>query len=72
MLTWKNAQHENCELNFIWDKMRAIDQGTAFHIALRNCSKEVGGKVSKYVILVMGEYMQLSILFFLQNVSASH
>ena len=52
--------------------MRAIDQGTAFHIALRNCSKEVGGKVSKYVILVMGEYMQLSILFFLQNVSASH
>ena len=26
--------------------------------ALRNCSKEVGGKVSIYVILVKGEYNQ--------------
>ena len=33
-------------------------------IALRNCSKEVGGKDSIYVILVKGEYMQLSIYFF--------
>ena len=44
--------------------MRTIDQETAFHIALRNCSKEVGGKVSIYVILVKGEYMQSSTYFF--------
>ena len=35
--------------------MRTIAQEAAFQIALRNCSKEVGGKVSIYVILVKGE-----------------
>ena len=35
--------------------MRTIAQEAAFWIALRNCSKEVGGKVSIYVILVKGE-----------------
>ena len=50
--------------------MRTMAQETAFQIALRNCSEEVGGKVSIYVILVKGEYMQSSTHFF-QTVSAS-
>ena len=50
--------------------MRTIIRETAFHISLRNCSKVVGGKVSIYVILVKGEYMQSS-TYFLQKVSAS-
>ena len=32
--------------------MRTRARKTAYQIALRNCSKEVGGKVSTYVILV--------------------
>ena len=40
--------------------MRTIAQETVFQIALRNCSKEVGGKISIYVILVKEEYMQSS------------
>ena len=58
--------------------MRTAAWETAPQIALRNCSKEVGGKDSIYVILVKGEYMQLSIYFFLQvfvslmKFSASH
>ena len=43
-LSLKNAQHENCELHFIWGKMKTLAQETAFQIALRNCSKEVGGR----------------------------
>ena len=50
--------------------MRTMARETAFQIALRNCSKEVAGKVSIYVILVKGEYMQSS-TYFLQKVSAS-
>ena len=33
-------------------------------IALTNCSKEVGGKDSIYVILVKGEYMQSTVFTF--------
>ena len=40
------------ELSFIWSKMKTIAQEAAFQTALRNCSKEVGEKVSIYVILV--------------------
>ena len=48
----------------IWDKMRITAQRAAFQLALRNCSKEVGGrKVSIYAILVKGIYMQLSTHF---------
>ena len=50
--------------------MRTIAWEAAFQIALRNCSKEVGGKVSIYVILVKGEYMQSS-TYFLQKVDDS-
>ena len=52
---------------FIWGKMRTIPQETAFQIALRNCFKEVGGKVSIYVVLVMREYMQSNTYFFAEG-----
>ena len=68
--TEKNAQRESCKLSFIWGKMRTIAQETAFQIALRNCSKEVGGQLRIHVILVKGEYVQSS-TYFLQKVSAS-
>ena len=42
----KNAQPENCELRFIWGKMRTAAQETEAQTALRNCSKEVEAKVS--------------------------
>ena len=50
-------------------KLRTAAWDTAFQIALRNCSKEVGGKVSIYVILLKGEYMQSSsyIFFFFRR-----
>ena len=50
-------------------KLRTAAWDTAFQISLRNCSKEVGGKVSIYVILLKGEYMQSSsyIFFFLEG-----
>ena len=51
------------------DKVKSIAQETAFQTALRNCSKQAGGTVSVYVILVKGEYMQASI--FLQKLAAS-
>ena len=44
--------------------MRTAAWETAPPIALRNCSKEVGGKVNIYVILVKREYMQSSAYFF--------
>ena len=51
--------------------MKAIALETTFQLALRNCSKEAGGKVSIYMILVKGEYMQ-SGTYSLQKVSASY
>lgn len=42
----QKAQCESCELSFVWSKMRTIAQETAFQMALGNCSKEAGGKVS--------------------------
>ena len=47
--------------------MRTIAWETAFQIALRNCSKEAGGKGSIYVILVKGEYIQSSTYFFAEG-----
>ena len=60
-------------MSFIWGKMRTIAQ-ERFQIALRNCSREVAGKVSIniYVILVKGEYMQLSTYFLHKVTTASH
>ena len=42
--------------------MRTVAWETAFQIALKNCL-EVGGKVSIYVILLKGEYIQSSTYF---------
>ena len=53
----------SCEFSFIWDKTRIIAWETAFQIALKNCYKEVGRKVSIHIILVKGEYMQSSTFF---------
>ena len=59
----KTAQCESYELNFVWGKMRT--QETASQTALRNCSKEAGGKrVSIYVILVKGDTCRSSTFFF--------
>ena len=38
--------------------MRTIAQETAFHLALRKCSKEVEWKVSTYAVLEKGEHME--------------
>ena len=50
------------ELHFIWARMRTVAWEPASQIALRNCL-EVKGKVSIYVILVKGEYMQSGTYF---------
>ena len=50
----KKAQRESHNWSFIWGKMRNAAWETAPQIALRNCSKEAGGKVSTYEILVKG------------------
>ena len=47
----------------MWSKIRTIAWEIATYIALRNCSKEVRVKVSIYVILVKGEYMQSKTYF---------
>ena len=52
MSTEKNTQCESCELSFVWGKMRTVAQETAFHIALRNCSRDVGNRSVLYMILV--------------------
>ena len=52
--------------------MRTIAWETVCQIALRNCSKEVTGKVSIYVILMKGEYKAIKHIFSLQKVFASH
>ena len=44
--------------------MRTTAWETVPQMALRNCSKEVVGKDSIYVILVKGEYRQSSIYIF--------
>ena len=44
----KNAKCESFKLSFIGGEMRTTVWETTFQIALRNCSKEVGGR-SVYV-----------------------
>ena len=48
----KKVQHEGCELNFIWGKMKTIAWETASQRALRDCWEEAGLEVSMYVIFV--------------------
>ena len=52
-------------------KIRTIALKTTLQIALRKCYKEAGDKVSIYVTLVKGEYMQ-SNTYFLHKVTANH
>ena len=50
----KNVQCESSGFSFIWSKMRTIAWETAFQIALRDCSKKLGGGANIYVLLVKG------------------
>ena len=59
----KNTQCKNCQLSFIWGKMRTAAWEIQPQTALRNCSREVRGKDSIHVILVKGEYVQSSTFF---------
>lgn len=38
----KNTPRESCVLSFICGKMRTTAQETAFQVALKNCSNELG------------------------------
>ena len=49
----KGVQGESCESSYNWGKMRTIASETAFQIALRNCSKELRGKVS-----ILGDFAE--------------
>ena len=62
-MTLKNAQRESGELNFIGGKVRTAAQETAPQIALKNCSKEAGGKGEYVIFGEEGEYMQSSTYF---------
>ena len=44
----------------MWSKTRTAAWETAFQIALRNCSKDVGERSVLYMILVKEAYVQLS------------
>ena len=56
------------QVKFYLGKMKTIAWESAFQIALRNYSKEAGGTVSIYMLLVKGEYMQSSTdLFFVHG-----
>ena len=54
LLTKKDAQHEGCELSFIWGKIRTAAQETAPQIALRDCSKATLGE-GRYIKTPFGE-----------------
>ena len=59
----KNVQCESCELSFIWAKLRTVAWEIASQLVLRSFSEAVGGKVSRDMILVKGEYRQSSTYF---------
>ena len=46
VLTKKDVLLENCELSFIWGKIRTAAREAASQIALRDCSKQAVGKVN--------------------------
>ena len=52
----KSVQGESCESSYNWGKMRTIAWETAFQIALRNCSKELRGKIS-----ILGDFAERGI-----------
>ena len=57
--------------NFAWGKMRTATWETALQVSLRNCSKEVEGGKSIYMIVVKGEFSAIQHLFY-RRCSASH
>ena len=59
----KKCTTRKLQVKFFLRKMRTAVQETAPQIALRNCSREEGEKVSIYVTVVKGEYMELSTYF---------
>ena len=61
ILKMLNVRVTSC---FLWDKMKTIAQETASQITLRNCSREIWGKVRINVILVNGGCVQSSTYFF--------
>ena len=68
----KDAQHDSCELSFIWGKTRTAAWETAPQIALRDCSKEVGGKINTiYNILEKGQFIAIKHLLY-KRFSVSH
>ena len=56
----------------MWGKMRAVAPETASQVALRNCSREVGRKVSIHVIFGEGGIRVMKHFFLFQKVSATH
>ena len=74
LVNLKKKKHnvESCELSFIGGNMRTAAQETALQIAPRDCSKEVVGKGSIYVILIKREHMQSSTYYFGENFCCSH
>ena len=73
-LSLKNARHENCELHFIWSKMKTLAQETAFQIALRSRSKETraGWGVVQYMCDFGEGGIHAIKHIFQRKVSASH
>ena len=59
----KKCTTRKLQVKFYSRKIRTAAQETTPQIALRNCSREEGEKVSIYVIVVKGEYMQSSTYF---------
>ena len=52
-LSLKNARHENCELHFIWGKMKTLAQETAFQNSSENMVQ--GGSGGRLIISGFGE-----------------
>ena len=49
----EKCKHENCELGFIWGKVRAVTWETASQITLRNCSKKVRGNKGDHILFIL-------------------
>ena len=59
LLIKKDVQLENCELSFIWGKMRTAAREAASQISLRDCSKAAVGE-RQYKVLVKGKFNTIS------------
>ena len=71
---WACVDLKRCTTWKLWVKFylgqkEDCSPGDSTSKALRNCSKEIAGKDSIYVILVKGEYMRPRISFFVESFS---